>query len=615
MTAHTLPGIGLTGDIEQGAPWKVAGDANWMKSSVLTQLAVESMTTSLPPSPLNGVIYIVPAADPSGNQIAARDNGAWVYFTPQKGWTAYVRDTGVLMNFDGAAWVGVTAPFMMPGGAGLIGWGAIAVPTMADLPSVPTAQGLRVSLTAFHGGWSGSTSGPRGGGLFTWDATRPKAHHNGGTVVDPLRAFPSNWANISQQDAWFAAGTGGNGCWVFCGHEFDVLNFGAKVDNVVDDSNPVAAIIAATPRGRIKLADGNYKMSKEPVLNRNNLTLWAPCSATFIYADGVRTNSGFGVVLAATASNSAAVNCNLENINIDIYKSLDIPSGASNQGGVFYTSSRSEFHNCTVLCRGDNMIEVVFQALDDGSGPYYNLFNHFFLQGTSTGGAPLVNTKSIEFRSSAVTPSRSPNSNVFRDFRMAGVNISVDGRGCGNVFRDGTHESINQFVYYFDHPTVTSGAISNFATPKYIENQPTVQQYYFGANASGNGYVRGYTTGVNATEGTDESTLKNNIASWGTSLLTPNQPLVRAQGQITTSGLTVAGGFNVASVAKQSTGVFRVNFTKAMPNANYAANAIASGTDVTARESVKNTAYVQFYFFDAAGAAADPVGFDFSVSR
>ena len=64
MTERTLPGIGLTGFWDQGAPWKVGGDQNWLRSSVLTQLAVESATTSLPASPLNGVIYIVPVGDP-----------------------------------------------------------------------------------------------------------------------------------------------------------------------------------------------------------------------------------------------------------------------------------------------------------------------------------------------------------------------------------------------------------------------------------------------------------------------------------------------------------------------------------------------------------------------
>lgn len=121
MTERILPGIGLTGFWDQGAPWKVGGDQNWLRSSVLTQLGVESATTSLPPSPLNGVIYIVPVGDANANQVAARDNGAWAYFPPQEGWTAYVRDTQVLMNFNGAVWVPSTAPLAAPGGAAQIG--------------------------------------------------------------------------------------------------------------------------------------------------------------------------------------------------------------------------------------------------------------------------------------------------------------------------------------------------------------------------------------------------------------------------------------------------------------------------------------------------------------
>lgn len=142
MTERVLPGIGLTGFWDQGAPWKVGGDQNWLLSSVLTQLGVVSATTSLPASPLNGVIYIVPVGDPNANQIAARDNGAWAYFAPQEGWTAYVRDTGVLMNFDGTDWVPSTKPLSealaLPGGSGGIGFlqagmGAVPRPVETEL--------------------------------------------------------------------------------------------------------------------------------------------------------------------------------------------------------------------------------------------------------------------------------------------------------------------------------------------------------------------------------------------------------------------------------------------------------------------------------------------------
>lgn len=148
MTERVLPGIGLNGFWDQGAPWKVGGDQNWLKSSVLTQLAVESMTTALPVSPSNGVIYIVPAAGIPANQIAARDNGAWVYFPPFKGLTAYVRDTGVLMNFDGAAWVPSTAPLASAAGASQIGdQGPVVTPYLQTVSDIN--NGSPISLYRF----------------------------------------------------------------------------------------------------------------------------------------------------------------------------------------------------------------------------------------------------------------------------------------------------------------------------------------------------------------------------------------------------------------------------------------------------------------------------------
>jgi hypothetical protein len=121
MTSRILPGIGLNGAWTQGDTWTGGGNENWLRASVLTQLSVESATTSLPASPPNGVMYLVPAGDSPSNNIAARDNGAWVYLPPQEGWRAYVKDTGELLNFDGSAWVSVLSPLSGPSGAAEIG--------------------------------------------------------------------------------------------------------------------------------------------------------------------------------------------------------------------------------------------------------------------------------------------------------------------------------------------------------------------------------------------------------------------------------------------------------------------------------------------------------------
>lgn len=107
MPSRTLPGIGLSGFWALGeSGWKPGADTNWLTLSALTQLSVISRTTVLPGSPADGDIYIVRSdAGSEANKVAVRDNGAWVYLTPQEGWRGWVRDENELVVFDGAAWV------------------------------------------------------------------------------------------------------------------------------------------------------------------------------------------------------------------------------------------------------------------------------------------------------------------------------------------------------------------------------------------------------------------------------------------------------------------------------------------------------------------------------
>lgn len=107
MAPRTLPGLGLSGFWALGEDgWNTGADTNWRTLSALTQLSVISRTTVLPGSPSNGDIYIVRSdAGAEPNKVAVRDNGAWVYLTPQEGWRGWVRDTDELVVFDGAAWV------------------------------------------------------------------------------------------------------------------------------------------------------------------------------------------------------------------------------------------------------------------------------------------------------------------------------------------------------------------------------------------------------------------------------------------------------------------------------------------------------------------------------
>lgn len=77
----------------------------------IVQLSVLDRDLAAPPSsPAEGARYIV-AASPSGGwsghagHIAAWQDGAWVFYGPQEGWTAWVRDEDSLVAWDGSDWI------------------------------------------------------------------------------------------------------------------------------------------------------------------------------------------------------------------------------------------------------------------------------------------------------------------------------------------------------------------------------------------------------------------------------------------------------------------------------------------------------------------------------
>lgn len=109
---RTLPGAGLKAYWTPGTGgWSgdQQMDGNLRTVSVALQLAVETYTAALPGAPVNGQIFIVPANDPdvaNRKLIAVRDNGQWVYITPQIGWCAWVKaDQKFIFYSNAATWI------------------------------------------------------------------------------------------------------------------------------------------------------------------------------------------------------------------------------------------------------------------------------------------------------------------------------------------------------------------------------------------------------------------------------------------------------------------------------------------------------------------------------
>lgn len=101
---RALPGLGLRAYWTPGSnDWETEHDPDTRLLSILVQAAVISRTTNLPTG-ANGDIYIVPVGQANENQIAAKDNGAWVYIVPKEGHLVHVNDTDEFVKWTGSAW-------------------------------------------------------------------------------------------------------------------------------------------------------------------------------------------------------------------------------------------------------------------------------------------------------------------------------------------------------------------------------------------------------------------------------------------------------------------------------------------------------------------------------
>jgi hypothetical protein len=107
---RALPGLGLKAFWTLGSNgWKPDLDQDLLTLSVAVQGKSLAFIASLPGSPVNGDIYIM-TAGANINQVAIRDNGAWVYLVPFAGWTFWSVADAKHYRWDGTAWAVSSAP-------------------------------------------------------------------------------------------------------------------------------------------------------------------------------------------------------------------------------------------------------------------------------------------------------------------------------------------------------------------------------------------------------------------------------------------------------------------------------------------------------------------------
>jgi hypothetical protein len=77
----------------------------------IVQLSVRDRDLAAPPpAPADGDRHIVAAAASGAwtgksGEIAAYQDGAWAFYTPREGWTAWIADEDKLLAFNGSSWV------------------------------------------------------------------------------------------------------------------------------------------------------------------------------------------------------------------------------------------------------------------------------------------------------------------------------------------------------------------------------------------------------------------------------------------------------------------------------------------------------------------------------
>lgn len=107
MAERNLPGLGLRGFWPEGTDhWGDENDVNIRVLSALVQCAVLETVAVVPGVPVDGDIYLMTNdAALNATEIAIRDEGAWVYFTPAEGWLLYDKTEDVYKTFDGTDWI------------------------------------------------------------------------------------------------------------------------------------------------------------------------------------------------------------------------------------------------------------------------------------------------------------------------------------------------------------------------------------------------------------------------------------------------------------------------------------------------------------------------------
>lgn len=275
----------------------------------IIQLSVMSRNASAPPAlAAAGDRYIVPA-EATGvwtghdHQVAARQDGLWMFYAPRPGWLAYVLDEQILLAFDGAEWGPAVAAPAFPDRLGLN--------TLAEAPNRLAVAGVA--------------------SLFTHEGTGHQLKVNKAASADTASV-------LFQRDYLGRAELG------LVGDD----NFHIKVS--ADGISFVDALLIDRNSGRATFPGG--VTSQRQQLTADHTYHVAPVGSDF--NDGLSTTTAFATVQKAV-DEAHKLDCSIYNVTIRIADG--IYAGAAIErplfgGGVLFLSGNDDTPSAVVLTTG-----------------------------------------------------------------------------------------------------------------------------------------------------------------------------------------------------------------------------------------------------------------------
>ena len=175
---------------------------------------------------------------------------------------AVVVKDGVLQQWKGGVWVDVVSDH--------------TANSMQDLMQLnPSQTGSLVFVKSYHQGKG------LGGGKYQYISILLKSAHDGGTIIDPALAFPTDWDDQAQLEAWFyPTSQTGYGCWSRIGDGGDNIQvFGALPDgvnrvNLILEKMSDIGISIYAPKGIYRVEDFTRQLRGSNDLNQKSMRIY-----------------------------------------------------------------------------------------------------------------------------------------------------------------------------------------------------------------------------------------------------------------------------------------------------------------------------------------------------